>query len=414
VTFPDTATPVSGPRPATHGGWLAWLTAIACLPPLGLNLMIPLDRALATDLASTPAIGMAAIGLYALGLALGQPLAGYASDGWGRRPTLVTGLAIGSVGGLLASLATDPATLLAGRTLAGLGLSVSLVVPRAVLRDLAEGASLQRGMSVISTAFAVMPAVTPVVGWWLLARTGDWRFVMAVLPLLSLAALALAAPFHPETRRVGTFAPGLASLRAIWKHRQARSIALAFAAFGAVFFVLIGLVPAAVRGTLGADERFVALLMGGTFLGFLVGNAVVSFLASRHQPLVLCTTGCAIAGLGVALMCVAAARPSAVGWTFALLCYSLGHGMLFPTALTVVIQAMPTRAGLAAAMTGMAPMLAGGCAAMAAGVIPASAGSRLVLVCLPLVVIGATALRMAWTAPASDNHLSGDPNEATG
>src|SRR5690606_6688527 len=127
----------------------------------------------------TPAIGMAAIGLYALGLALGQPLAGYASDGWGRRPTLVTGLAIGSVGGLLASLATDPATLLAGRTLAGLGLSVSLVVPRAVLRDLAEGASLQRGMSVISTAFAVMPAVTPVVGWWLLARTGDWRFVMA-------------------------------------------------------------------------------------------------------------------------------------------------------------------------------------------------------------------------------------------
>src|SRR5690606_32756070 len=149
---------------------------------------------------------------------------------------------------------------------------------------------------------------------------------------------------------LGTATPGWTSMAAIWRHPPARYVTLAFAAFGAIFFVLLGLVPTVVRDVLLADERFVALLMGGTFLGFLAGNVAVAYLSRRRSPLALCAAGCLLAILAVALMACCAARPSAVGWTLALLCYSLGHGMLFPSALTAVIQAMPDRAGIASAL----------------------------------------------------------------
>ena len=56
--------------------WLIWLTAIACLPPLGLNVLVPLDAALREALQLTAFQGQAAIALYVLGLAVGQPLGG--------------------------------------------------------------------------------------------------------------------------------------------------------------------------------------------------------------------------------------------------------------------------------------------------------------------------------------------------
>ena len=45
---------------------MIWLTAIACLPPLGLNVLVPLDAALRDALQLTAFQGQAAIALYVL------------------------------------------------------------------------------------------------------------------------------------------------------------------------------------------------------------------------------------------------------------------------------------------------------------------------------------------------------------
>jgi DHA1 family bicyclomycin/chloramphenicol resistance-like MFS transporter len=359
---------VSGHASLSLRGWLVWLTAISCLPPLGLNLAIPLDRAMGVALALPMAESMGAIGLYALGLAIGQPLAGIAADKWGRRPTLLAGLAIGAFGGSLSSLASDGASLLAGRAICGLGLSVALVVPRAVLRDLASDRALQRGMAIISAAFAFTPAIAPVLGWWLLGRV-DWRGVLALLPCLTLVAVMGGLLVQVETRPPGTVAPSLEGLSALWKHRASRWTALSFAAIGSLFFVMIAVVPAALRDTVGADDRGVALLLGGTYLGFLCGNIMVAVAAGRARAFSLCFLGATIAAIGVMLMTLCALHPSVALWTVGLLAYSLGHGLIFPAAIGRIMQAMAARAGMAAAMTGMMPMLAGAalCAIAACG-----------------------------------------------
>lgn len=395
MTGAGTVHTVSTPWSLSPLGWLVWLTLVACLPPLGLNLVIPLDRALGLDLGLGTGARMASIGLYALGLAVGQPLAGVAADLWGRRPTLIGGLAVGVIGGVLSCIAQDSFVLLAGRLLAGLGLSVSLVVPRAVLRDLVNGTALQRRMAIISGAFALTPAVAPVLGWWLSSLVG-WRGVLGLLPCLATIAIVAALVIQVETKPAATVRPGFDSAGALWRHRPSRWLALTFAAVGSIFFVMIAVVPAALRDTLGLEDRGVALLLGGTYLGFLAGNLLVAATARRANGLGICSGGAVLAAAGIVLMALCIFTPSTSLYTTALLAYSIGHGVVFPAAIGRIMQAMPTRAGIAAAITGMLPMLTGAMLCLLAALVPAPPATRLAVVAIPMMALALSMLALAW------------------
>jgi MFS transporter, DHA1 family, multidrug resistance protein len=372
--------------------WLFWLTAVACLPPLGLNLLVPLDVALRDGLQLSTAQVQAAIALYVLGLAIGQPLAGVGADRWGRRRTLLAGLVLSLGGSLAAATAPDALTLLVGRLVHGFGLSVVLVVPRATLRDLSSGATLQRGMAIISVAFAVTPAVTPLLGWWLLEWGGSWRVSLGLAPVLITAGLFVAVWCHTETRPARTEPPGWDTLAVLWGHRTPRLVALSFAAIGSIFFLLIAQVPTALRESLGLDGQGVALVMGGTYLGFLFGNLWAIRQAGRMSGLGQCAWGAGLASAGVAVIALSLVWPSLLPWTVGMLVYAIGHGMIFPATLGVVMQAMPTRAGMAAALTGMLPMAVGAAISGGAAWLPGTALQRTTGMAVLMASLGMMAL----------------------
>jgi hypothetical protein len=95
-------------------------------------------------------------------------------------------------------------------------------------------------------------------------------------------------------------------------------------------------------------------------------------------------------------MTLCALHPSAGLWTAGLLAYSLGHGLVFPAAIGRIMQAMPSRAGMAAALTGMMPMLAGAALCVVAAWVPAPPAKKLAIVLLPMILLGIAALIAAW------------------
>ncbi len=60
------------------------------------------------------------------------------------------------------------------------------------------------------------------------------------------------------------------------------------------------------------------------------------------------------------------------------------------------MQAMPTRAGMAAAVTGMLPMLVGAGLCLIAALVPAHPAVRLMVVAVPVILLGTAALAVAW------------------
>jgi MFS family permease len=89
---------------------------------LGLFLILPVFMLLAGDMPGfTPQLGGLAVGIYGLTQAILQQPFGWLSDRWGRRPVLILGLCLFTLGGMAAALAESMPWLIAGRALQGCG-----------------------------------------------------------------------------------------------------------------------------------------------------------------------------------------------------------------------------------------------------------------------------------------------------
>lgn len=98
------------------------LSAVIAFRMLGLFLILPVFMILAQDIPGfTPALGGLAVGIYGLTQAILQQPFGWLSDRWGRRPVLILGLSLFTLGGVAAALADSMPWLIAGRALQGCG-----------------------------------------------------------------------------------------------------------------------------------------------------------------------------------------------------------------------------------------------------------------------------------------------------
>ena len=115
-----------------------------------------------------------------LGMAVSQLLIGPLSDSLGRRPAAFTGLAVFGLGCILAGVAQDFETLLAGRVLQGLGSGGLRVLAYAILRDRVAGDEMARSSSLISIGFLILIFIAPMAGQ-LVIMLSDWRGLFAWL-----------------------------------------------------------------------------------------------------------------------------------------------------------------------------------------------------------------------------------------
>ncbi|HEY4075510.1 MAG TPA: multidrug effflux MFS transporter [Rhizomicrobium sp.] len=110
------------------------------------------------------------------GMALGQLIAGPASDAAGRKPVLYAGLVLYLVGSFGCWLARDFTLLLAGRFVQGLGVACPYVTAVSVVRDKYAGRDMARMMSLIMMIFILVPAVAPSLGQAVMHAAG-WRAI---------------------------------------------------------------------------------------------------------------------------------------------------------------------------------------------------------------------------------------------
>lgn len=368
----------------------AYLACAAGLAPLGLNAAVGLQPVFEGLGASDPAGRAAAVALYALGMGLGQPLAGDACDRWGRRPSMVMGLLLASVGALLAAWAANETALLLGRFITGLGLSTCLVVPRASLRDIRQGVALQHSMALLSLVFAVVPAVTPPLAW-ALAQLHSWRTPLLAFALVLMLSALLAGRSYHETRPASTCVPHRRAWLGLARHRGVQRATLAFAGIAAPFFILAAVGPAGIAASTGAGAGTVAALLGGTYLAFGLGNLWVRRHAATAGETHL-STGAAIAAFGALLLAATLVWPTLWLWGLALSVYALGHGMVFPAAFAVVLRDMPQRAGLVTAAMGTVHMCSGALSAWIAGSLPGPPQRTAVAMACGMVALGC----LAW------------------
>ena len=109
-------------------------------------------------------------------LAAGQLIQGSLADRFGRRAPLLVATMLYTLASAGCALAPNLFTLSAMRFLAGFGGSASMVIPRAVVRDLADGHEAARLMSRLILVMGAAPILAPTLGG-LVLTVSTWRAI---------------------------------------------------------------------------------------------------------------------------------------------------------------------------------------------------------------------------------------------
>jgi DHA1 family bicyclomycin/chloramphenicol resistance-like MFS transporter len=175
------------------------LGLLSAIGPFAIDMYLPALPTIGKSLGASVGAVQASLMAFFMALGLGQVIYGPLSDMFGRKPPLYAGLVLFGLASVGCALAPDIQTLVALRFVQGLGACATMVVPRAVVRDMHTGADAARLVSMLMLVFSVSPILAPLVGSLLIEWIG-WRSVFWAVTVIAVLSLALLAFGLPETR----------------------------------------------------------------------------------------------------------------------------------------------------------------------------------------------------------------------
>jgi DHA1 family bicyclomycin/chloramphenicol resistance-like MFS transporter len=360
-------------RPGTRSltTLLAMLTALG---PLSMDMYLPSLPDIGRVLEAPTARVQLTISSYLIGFALGQLVYGPLSDRYGRRPVLFAALGLYITGTLICAATQSIDTLIAARFLQALGGAGSIVLARAMVRDIYSGVQAARELSLMGSISAFAPIVAPMIGGVLQTAFG-WRASFIVMGAAAALAIAVAQRLLPETlppRSVGEALPPSSMVQGfgvVLRHRGFLAylgiIALSFAGL----FSWISGGSVVLQGVYGLS----AVAFGFTFAlgsaGYMVGATIAARLVTRlglDRTIGIGVVALAAGGLG--LVAVVAAPIHNGIWLVAVMAvYLAGLGLAMPQAMAGALTPFARRAGTAASLMGLVQQTAAAIVAAAVG-----------------------------------------------
>lgn len=358
---------------------LTGLTAVA------VAISLPAIPEMVSELGTTMSLGQQIVALFMLGMAIGQLPAGLLSDRLGRMPVIYAGVGLFTICGAISSMSNDITVILVARFAQGLGAAVGMVVSRAIIRDIASGATAARLMSLMVMIFTLGPTIAPMLGAFLADQWG-WRAPLYALAIIGVVALYLVRAHLQEThvpsvdQHIGR--QFIAGLKEFFAHREAWFSVLIIVFTAAGFMVLITGSAALVIEIYGYPVAW----FGAIFA--LVGVALFGgSLVSRRLLLRLHTVQ--VIGVGAGIVAVVAAQMLLIQWLgdvnfwwlWGNACfYMFGVGFLMPTANALSLEPVPQIAGMASSIIGTMQGLAAAISAIVSSILYDGSISNLTLI----------------------------------
>jgi DHA1 family bicyclomycin/chloramphenicol resistance-like MFS transporter len=342
------------------------LGLLAAVPFSSIDMSLPAVTATGAALGALPGQVGLTMSAFMLSLAAAPLVYGPLSDRYGRKPVVVSGVALFVVGSLACALAPSLPALLIWRLFQGAGAAASSTLAMAIVRDLFHGEAARGKIANVVIAVNVATVVAPTAGAALLAW-GGWRSIYAtqaaigtVLLLALLAGFAESAKIDPANRLIlSVIARGY---RRVLTHPPCFGYILVGAAAGgtvfayvtgsSLFFIdVVGLRPNQYGLIFSACS---AAVMSGAFLDGRPG-------ASGISPAHVLMTGLSLSAAAATLLLAM----TLAGWmplplvVALLIIVALAFGLSMPNMMNATMQPLPEIAGAVSAAAGSVQMTAG-------------------------------------------------------
>ncbi len=348
------------------------LSLLTALGPLSMDMYLPSLPAIADALHAPIAQVQLTISSYLFGFAVGQIVYGPISDRFGRKPVMLAALVLYGVATVLCATTQSIEMLTAVRFVQALGGAGSIVLARAVVRDLYSGVRAGRELSLMGSITAFAPIVAPAIGGVLQTAFG-WRASFILLVIFAAVSGSVAARLLPETLRQRTPGPfSLGSMAVLYRSvLMHRGFLANLGILTTTFVGLMAWVSAAsvvMQGVYGLSP----LVFGATYAvgaaGYMLGTSIAARIVMRlglDRTIGIGTVALAAGGLAMVAV-VALGLTNAVWLVATMTIYLAGLGLAMPQTMAGALTPFPDRAGTASSLMGFTQQ---SCAAIAAAAI---------------------------------------------
>ncbi|HJV72667.1 MAG TPA: multidrug effflux MFS transporter [Noviherbaspirillum sp.] len=354
---PGASASVPKPADAHSLRTLLILSTLMAFASISTDLYLPALPAMGTALQADAGTIELTISGYLIGFSLGQLLWGPIGDRYGRRLPIAIGLVLFIIGSAGCAVSISAEMLIGWRALQAVGACASVVLARAMVRDLYTGHRAAQMMSTLMTVMAIAPLLGPSVGGQIL-HVASWRAIFWTLVgvgLVTLAALyALPETLPPARRNREPLRRALAGYSALLRHRRLLGYAGVVGFFYGGMYAYIAGTPFAYITYYHVSPQHYGVLFGAGIVGIMITNQLNSRLVTRLGSDRLMrggTIGAAIAGVLLAI-------DASTGWgvlmglVIPLFLLVSTTGFIVANSIAGALGSFPERAGSVSALIG--------------------------------------------------------------
>jgi len=350
---------------------LGFLTAVG---PASTDMYLPAFPAIEAGLHAPPGAAQYTLAAWFAGLAVGQLTQGTISDRFGRRAPLIAASAIYTIACAACALAPSILALSAFRVVAAIAASAGMVIPRAMVRDLADGHEAARMLSRLMLVMGVAPILAPSIGGAVLIFA-TWRWIFWIMAGYGAVSLGLVIRFLPDTMAQEhrmRLPPGRVFARyiAILRERHFLTNAAMGAAGTFAFFAYLGGSSPVFIDGFGFSPSAYGVLFGLCAIG-LIGSAQLNarLLPRFGTATILRWVARAYALAAAVLVAVAFGRVHVFAAVFAPLFVMVSlQGVINPNTTAGALGRHGAQAGSASAVMGTMQFLMGAISGLLVGV----------------------------------------------
>jgi DHA1 family bicyclomycin/chloramphenicol resistance-like MFS transporter len=377
------------------------LGALTFLAPFSIDVSLAGLPTIAAAIHAPGGLMQWTLSAFVLATGTGQFLWGPFSDRYGRRPTILIGLALYVASGIACALASDIVVLVALRFVQGLGACAGSVCAFAIIQDLAlppeQRASRQAQITAVNN---IGPLAAPIAGVAVLSVLG-WRSLYAIPAMLGALLFVTIAAALPETSPLTPGTPLERYRRVFALPRTLGIAAMIFALFGGYFAMIAGS-PFALVAQLHVARATFAVAFAIEAAAGLLGSFAASRLAFRFAPEQLLAAAIALAlAAGIANGIAGWWFPAPLTFVVTMSFYAFAFGVAVPSAFALTLADSGPDAGVASGVLLAGISLGGAAGSALSGVLPL----------VPTAAIGSVVV-IAACAAALSYLRSGRPNGA--
>ena len=329
------------------------LALTALVTPLAVHLFFPVIPAVKAALGLTDAHAQLTFSIALFGMAFATLFYGSLSDRYGRRPVLLSGLALFLFGSVVSAIAETANALVLGRFVQAIGAGCALTLVRAIARDAFRAEQLVKAIAYLTMFGTLGPMVSPFIGGLLIDTLG-WRsvfgFALIAGGVITLIAAKVMHETHPAANRNKTQESILQSYAALFSRLRFNAFVFQ-TGFNTGAFMVMAVAAASLMTELlhrPATEFGLYFLLFP--LGFFTGNFISTRLGSRVSAETMVLAGSLLAMAAVIAQAVVLSSGFVVPLAFFLpgTFITMAQGISMPFGQAAAMAEIPRFAGTAA------------------------------------------------------------------